>query len=463
MTENKNPAELLQERDKIFYDFYTNTVPERMPVMASISSGALSVYCGIDPFEWHHNATVLLPCMEEVAKKLYSDTCPFTPPVLIMRPATPYQILGSQSFKLASNAQVQHPEVIGMLEDEYPELIEKGFDFLVEKVIPRQYKNMGLEDPAKMAYTAMMQNAIFNNEMAAFMPGYMAFNGKMGYHFGGGMGSGGFAEAPFDFLADQLRSFSQISMDVRRRRPQVAEACEVLTPIMYKMGRPAYVDYQANIFYPLHMPTFMREKDFVELWLPTYKRIMEQDAAHGIRPFIFLEDDWTRYLDIVQDQFPAGCVLGIEKGDPKTFKDKLGKKFILDGMFQFENMRLYKGEDLKDRAKEFLDIMLPGCGYLFGFDRNPLLASDMDLDEYCMLMECVRDYSHYDNAGEKYGTPLNVEGFKADPSFDAPLKSRIMFDWDTYKKENPYAPDSSRGVLEAGNAQVFSWYINLLA
>ncbi|MBQ7737540.1 MAG: hypothetical protein IJT62_06860 [Oscillospiraceae bacterium] len=463
MAENKNPMELLAERDKIFYDFYHNVTPERMPVISALQNPAVAGYCGQDLMEWHYNSSVLFPAYEKLLEKLYSDVCPFMPPVLIARPATPYQILGSQSFVLAANGLVQHPEVVGMVAEEYPELIEKGFDFLVEKVIPRQYKNMGFDDPAKMAYTMQLQINERNNEMQAYMPQYIGMCMKMGYHNGGTLGTGGFAEAPFDFLADQLRSFSQISVDVRRRRSEVAEAVEALTPIMWKMGRPPFIDYQANVFYPLHMPTFMREKDVRELYMPTFKRLMEQDAAHGVRPWIFIEDDWTRYLDLIYDEFPAGCVLRIDEGDPQAFKDKLGKKFILEGMFPFEYMRTCDTPKLLDKAKEFLDIMLPGCGYLFTFNKGPLVASDMDFDKYCDLTNFVRDYSHWANAGEPFGTPLNSEGYQIDPEIDKPLKSRLLFNWDEYKAANPYAPEASRAKLEAANAQAFSWYINLLA
>ena len=115
MAEEKNPMQLLAERDKIFKDFYTNITPERMPLIASVQPVALSGYCGLDLHEWHYNSTVLQPAMEEVAKKVYSDVNPFMPPVLIARPATSYQILGSQSFVMAKNGLVQHPRLLECL------------------------------------------------------------------------------------------------------------------------------------------------------------------------------------------------------------------------------------------------------------------------------------------------------------------------------------------------------------
>ena len=185
MAEQKNPAELLAERDKIFYDYYTNVVPTRMPVVAALVPLALAQYANQDPFLWQYEGTALLGAMEQYADKIYSDTCPFSPPVLMMRPAYPYQLLKSQSFVLAQNGQVQHPEVSGMPADEYPELIEKGFDYMVEKVIPRQHKNLDPSDPVKMAYTAMMELNMRNNEAAAFFPPFFGFCAKMGYHNGG--------------------------------------------------------------------------------------------------------------------------------------------------------------------------------------------------------------------------------------------------------------------------------------
>ena len=50
MPKEKNPMELLAERDKIFYDYYTNVVPTRMPVNAAIVPLALAQYAGQDPF-----------------------------------------------------------------------------------------------------------------------------------------------------------------------------------------------------------------------------------------------------------------------------------------------------------------------------------------------------------------------------------------------------------------------------
>lgn len=56
---------------------------------------------------------------------------------------------------------------------------------------------------------------------------------KFGYYPGSPVGSFSCAEAPLDFVADQLRSFSGMSIDLRRSRNLVKEACEVVLPLVF--------------------------------------------------------------------------------------------------------------------------------------------------------------------------------------------------------------------------------------
>src|SRR5690554_5333577 len=101
-------------------------------------------------------------------------------------------------------------------------------------------------------------------------------------------------EAPFDYLSDQLRSFSGISKDVRRHRNDIKESCEALYDFAYRKGLPSKPSKYGRVFLPLHMPPFMRTKDFEELWWPTFKNLIHHYAAQGIHCTIFCESDWTR-------------------------------------------------------------------------------------------------------------------------------------------------------------------------
>lgn len=456
-------TDLSKERSEIYSDFYNNKIPKRLPVEASFPNAMIAEYGGLDPITYQYDFTMLAPAAEKLCFEIYSDSCPVAPPNIVgTRPPLIYQLMGSQSFVMGAGGQVQHPEVIGMYPEEYPQLIEKGFDFLVETVISRQHKNLSLDDPIKRSTALEMGKASLLNDTMSFMPIYMNLMEKFKYYPGSPLGSFAISEAPLDFVADQLRSFSGMSVDLRRNRELVKEACETVLPLVFAWGLPTVAHPEGGVMLPLHMPTFMRENDFVELYMPTLKKQLQQYASIGVRPGLFCEDNWMRYLDILYDELPAGTKLIFEYGDPKTIKNKLGEKFILSGLFPVNALRSDTPDQIIDRAKEFLDIMMPGGGYLFSFDKAPLAAKDANIETWKALNNFLKEYMVYDNAGESYGIPLNKEGFIRDYNVIPEVKSKYLFNWEDHKKKYPRTPDFVQENLEKMSKDIFLSYMNLL-
>lgn len=454
---------LQQERGKLYNDFYSNKIPDRMPIAVTLPTHLLAEYDGQNLFDYQFDYSRLANPAKELCGKIYSDSCPVLPAnFLLSRTPSMYQLYGSQSFVMGKSGFVQHPEVVGMLDDEYGQLIEKPFDFLVETVIPRQHKNLDPKNPIKMATAIQMGKLALQNDEMSFLPTFMELIQTHGYYLGGPMGSFNFTEAPIDYIADQLRSFSGISMDIRRHRTQLIEAANAVMPLLFHWGMPETIHPEGGVFIPLHMPTFMREKDFSEIWLPSYKTMLQQYAALGVRPQMFCESDWTRYLDILLSEIPAGSQLMFEYGDPQTIKDKLGKKFLITGLFPSRSLMTDTPEQIVDRAKRFLDIMLPGGGYIFGFDKGPLTLKEVNLDTLAALTEFVRDYAKYDNAGESFGTPLNSEGFTFDKKLVPKPKSDYLFNWNEFKAKYPLTPDFAKENFERFSKQTFDFYMDLL-
>ncbi len=460
----KDDVKKLQEkRFKLYSDFFNNKLPEWVPMELGFGTQVVGGYGNSNLFDFQYDYTKLYEPAMTLADKIYSDK-PITSPVHqnLSRPPAFYQSLGSQSFVMGNNGFVQHPEVVGMMADEYDRLIEDPYAFLWEVVLPRQYKNLDLSNPVNMVISFEMSKLAMAEDANASMPMFLDLIDQKGYYPGGPVTSAGFSEAPFDFIADQLRSFSGISKDVRRQRSKIKEACEQLLPLCFYWGLPAQPHPEGSVFTPLHMPTFMREKDFAELWYPTYKTMLEQWAATGARTTAFCEDDWTRYLDYLLD-LPAGTVLWFEYGDPKTIKEKLGDKMIIRGLYPVTLMKTGTKQECIDKAKELLDIMMPGGGYIFGFDKNPLTIEDINVDNYAAVAEFVHEYARYDNPGEAYGTPLNSEGFIRDESIIGPFKSKYRFNWEDFKEKCPLVPESARARFESYDLNIFKQVMNLLS
>jgi len=454
---------LQQERGKLYSDFYTNIIPDRMPVGITFPTHLLAEYDGQNIFDFQFDYSRLAKPAKELCGKIYSDGCPVLPAnFLLSRTPSMYQLYGSQSFVMGKGGFVQHPEVVGMEADEYPQLIENTFDFLVETVIPRQHKNLDPKNPIKMATAIQMGKMALQNDEMSFLPTFMELIQTHGYYMGAPLGSFNFTEAPIDFIADQLRSFSGMSMDIRRHKSQLKEAADAVMPLLFHWGMPANPHPQGSVFIPLHMPTFMREKDFSEIFMPSYKTMLKQFAACGVRPNMFCESDWSRYLDILLSEIPAGSQLAFEYGDPQTIKDKLGKKFMITGLFPCSSLKTDSPAQIVDRAKKFLDIMLPGGGYMFGFDKNPLTLKEVNLESLAALTEFVRDYAKYDNAGEAFGTPLNSEGFVYDEIIVPKPQSQYLFNWNEFKEKYPLTPDFAQANFERFSKETFDFYMNLL-
>lgn len=444
---------LQQERIKIYQDVYDNKIPKRVPVNISFPFEFTAQFGGLNLFEAQWNPSKIEEAADKLCQTVYSDTCPFSGS---FRYPSFYEILKSQSFRMASNGFIQHPEVVGMLPEDYDYLIEKPYDCLLERVIPRQYKAFNLDDPINCAINLAKSILAYNTDMQETGMIIEKLVKKYGYYPGAPF-SGGYA--PFDFLADQLRSFKGISSDVRRIPEKVAAACEALYPLLFKKGLPNEVSNYGQVFFALHMPTFMREKDFEKLYWPTFKRMIDEYASMGIHSFIFCEDDWTRYLDYLQE-LPTDTRIMFEYGDPKLIKEKLGKKHIIMGLYPVVNLKTKSVQECIDEAKRYLDILAPGGKYIFAFDKSPLLFSDINIDCLIAVAETARDYGIYNNAGDSAGLAFNKDDYKVLPS--RKLESKYYKTWDQYKALNPEVSDFGAAKLQDLEDTVFQYIMFLL-
>ncbi|HHX75226.1 MAG TPA: uroporphyrinogen decarboxylase, partial [Firmicutes bacterium] len=325
--------------------------------------------------------------------------------------------------------------------DEYDEFIANPHDCVVEKVLPRLYPALQT-DPVKRALLfakAMLANMDYQNRFKAITDELVK---KYGY-FSPPPGSLGGVTAPFDYLADFLRSFTGISKDVRRCPEKVAAACEALLPYQVKKGLPPNPHRHGYTFVALHMATYLRTSDFEKLFWPSFLKMVRALAEKGQYCYLFCEHDWMRYLDHLSE-LPENTRLYFEYGDPKTIKEKLGKKLILGGMYPITYLRTATRQQCIDKAKELLDIMAPGGNYIFNFDKSSLSPGDINLDNYIAVLEYVRDHTRYDNAGERVRN-VELPGKLVEPEIP-PFRSRYYETWEDYRASRRTDPQLERVI-----------------
>ena len=436
---------------------FNNKIPARVPVTGGLSFYAMAQYAGVDPREAYWDVSLLENATDELCSTIPSDG--YLLNRAILNP-NKYQALGSISVVMGSNGFMQHPNTHMMEPEDYDEFIKDPYATIVETCVPRVYKSLDFKNDPARAMAAISQSlqisGVANN---AYLTLHKKMTEKYGYPQPAAGGNNGYA--PLDIMTDQLRSFSGMSIDIRRDKGKVKAALDAVYPLNYKKIIPQDLSKytrNATVRYPLHMATFMREKDFKELWWSYWHRQITDYASLGVRAEAFLEDDWTRYIDYLQDT-PTGTYFTFEYGDTKLFKEKLGNKYILGGGFPLRHLTTCTKSEVIDKTKEWLDIMMPGGQYTFSFDKGALVLADVNIENLRAVMETVVSYGVYDNPGTPTGELFNQDDYKH--SEYQKFESRIYRTWEQYLEEFPFTPESAKSTIMAAEDAIFDFYYGL--
>lgn len=377
---------LYQEREERYIKAVTLETPDRVPHETRFGEYWAINYIGYPIKGSTINPKIMGEAMERLAQDFATDTAPF----LFSRNPLFYGVLKAQSFKESATGIMQHPEVCCMAPEEYPELIANPFKCIVEKILPRVYKALdGSQEEGKLS---LLRAMTIQNDMN--LPILMEA-GRISQKYGLPLTGGGLVEAPMDYLADMIRGFSEITMDIRRRPQMVKDAAEALLPIMDRLASQCARGPSKLVSIPLHMPVFMREKDFANLWWPSFKKLVENMAARGQYMRIYFEGDWMRYLDYLQD-LPKKHILGsFEYMDHQITKDKLGDVMAITGGYDVSLLQYGTKEQVIDAAKKEIDILAPGGGYIFTVSKGITYPNDGKPENVKALYEFVEQYGKY--------------------------------------------------------------------
>ena len=452
--------ELKKERIQIYSDLYSGKTPKRLLVGNPMQLEASAAYAGIPIAEANWDPAK----KEEAVSKVAADFKGDTGPAINRRYALYFQLLGARTFIMASTGYLQHPDVHGMEPEDYDALIKSPYDCIMERILPRLYRELDTTPEKKMLALAKALKA--NADEAAAVG---AINGRLAAKYGYPGLPGSQTTAPFDFLADFFRSFKGINGDLRRYPEKVIEACDALLPLQVKKGQIAARPKFGATSIPLHMGPFLNTKDFEKFYWPSLKKLIETLTEMGITVSVFCEHDFTRFLDHLQD-LPANTILRFEYGDPKLFTEKLGKKFVLSGLFPLSSIHEKTKEQCLDDVKRFLDIVMPRS-HLFYFSPN---KEAMDIhgnfvENMKAVQEYILEHAHYDNP-EGDGTlfeklPNRSTEIVAKIDKDLSANSKYFTNWEDYLGSHPELAARKEPVVQqrvmAQENQMFNFIINI--
>ena len=389
----KETKDTIAQKAKLFDDLYRGVIPERVPIDFNLSGEVYIENAGLPVGKTLWTFEGMEEAMGQLAGRLKADILPKDSGRMPLFS----QITGSIANVMSATGFMQHPETHTMEEDEYDEFIASPYDFLVCKVLPRLYPRM-TEDPYRGMLVFSMALKAREDTMAKYGGIYARLSEKYGFASIPGIHNSR-SLAPLDFVADHPRGFTGISKDLKRRPQKVVAAAEAVLPILVEYAKPVKASHLGSAWMPGHMPTFMRTAEFEKYYYPTFSKLIHATAENGQAFKIFCEDDWTRYVDYLQE-LPQGTRLLCEYGDPKVFKERLGKKHVLSGFYPVTLLKTGTKEQCVDKAKELLDILAPGGNYYFNFDKTILTLGSIQLENLIAVIDYVAENGRYDNAGQ---------------------------------------------------------------
>ena len=395
--------ELSEERFRIFQDVYSGKIPKRIPIITGPAFEAtiqFAINNGVVPEgktrrDIYWEPEYWYDVLDFANSQIYGDA-PIGPGAI--RLPILYQILDAKSIMQSESGVMQHPEVHCLEPEEYDDFIKDPMDYMMEVLMPRLYPALDTT-PARRAMVfaeAVKANADHMGMIGAAMA---KINAKYGFP----KSAAGRSTAPFDYMADFLRSFSNINKDMRRCPDKLLAACDAIVPLMLREGlgtNPAGLPPFYRITIPLHMGSFISNQQFEKFWYPSMKKVMDGLVAYGHGVDLFVEDDWMRHMELM-NEFTGSIRYQFEKGDPVYIKELFtqrtpaGSVHTITGFYKQDHLRYKDKEGCIDEAKKLFDIVAAGGGYVFNFDKGLFSLDEPVASNLKALTEWIRDNTNY--------------------------------------------------------------------
>jgi hypothetical protein len=335
-----------------------------------------------------------------------------------------------------------------MRADEYDRLIDDPNAFLYEVWFPRVAAEV-----SRMGAPSTYRNNLSLVKSAMAMLAYFYSFGpqiqRLRTECGVASAIAGIFKAPFDIIADKMRGYVGLTMDMATQPDKVLRACEALAPHLTHVGlTTADPGNLVPIGFWMHRGCvpFINPKQFESHYWPTLKPCIEEFWKNGHQTLFYAEGKWKHHLDAFRDLPDRSIVFHCDQDDIFHVHEKLHDKFAISG--GIPNVLLSYGtpDEVREFCLRVIKEVAKDGGYIM--DAGAIMQDDTSIENMKVLTEVTRQHGVYAAGTYKQPTatpprdlPSSVESRKKVAGMTGRPTPRIRpgvcFPWEQKVKELP--------------------------
>ncbi len=282
-----------------------------------------------------------------------------------------------------------------MQPDEYDQLIEDPTGFLFNVWLPRISNDVS-EMNEKTSYRNNLSFVKGGMAMLNYFNGFGTQNALLRSESGTVPAIAGIFKAPFDILADKLRGYVGLSMDLFERPDKILAACEALMPhLLHVALSGADPDKNIPISFWMHRGCvpFISHEQFNKFYWPTLRPIIEEMWSRGHQVLFYAEGNWDEHLQSFAELPDRSIIYHVDQGDIFRVHKEIGHKFCISG--GIPNFLLSYGteNEVRDHCKKVIDGVAADGGYIM--DASAIMQNDTSVENLKAMTDFTREYGVY--------------------------------------------------------------------
>jgi uroporphyrinogen-III decarboxylase len=294
-------------------------------------------------------------------------------------------------------------EAAFMKADEYDELIRDPNAFLYNVWLPRVYTEINRDGPA----ATYRHNLALVKSAMAMLEYFYAFGPqiqRLRTECGTVSAIAGIFKAPFDILADKLRGYVGLMMDMHSQPRKVLQACEALMPHLCHVGLttadPAKL---VPIGFWMHRGCvpFINPPQFASHFWPTLKPIIEEFWRQGHQTLFYAEGKWKHHFETFRELPDRSIVFHCDQDDVFEVHRRLHDKFALSGGVPNVLLSFGTPDEVRAFCRRVIREVAAVGGYLA--DAGAIMQDDTRMDNLRAFTETFREHGAY--AAGSYSPP----------------------------------------------------------